>query len=119
MKTGLTKTRRGWNVEHIIDCSAVALYPWEFQHHLISSSRDNKKSGFNVLIYGENDKHFFVRDHEHPYIGGRPLTWSRQCYRLSNLNFEANFKDGMAVEKEKVVKSGAVSSAKNRPQLLT
>jgi len=52
---------------------------------------------------------FFVKDHENPYttptdapfswfrgrqVGGRSITWSRQVYRWSDLDFEANAKDG-------------------------
>ena len=31
-------------------------------------------------------------------MGGRSLTWGRQSYRLSDLDFEANLKDGIAVD---------------------
>jgi len=57
------------------------------------------------------DKHFYVNDKEHPYIqvdpfkwirgyqvGGRSLTWGRQSYRLSDLDFEANKNDGYGVD---------------------
>src|SRR5436853_5573160 len=52
---------------------------------------------------------FFVNDKEHPYttepgkpfrwirgrqVGGRSITWGRQVYRWSDLDFEANAKDG-------------------------
>lgn len=52
---------------------------------------------------------FFVNDRENPYttpegapfrwirgrqVGGRSLTWGRQVYRWSDLDFEANAKDG-------------------------
>jgi choline dehydrogenase-like flavoprotein len=52
---------------------------------------------------------FFVNDHENPYttpadapfrffrgrqVGGRSITWGRQVYRWSDLDFEANAKDG-------------------------
>lgn len=52
---------------------------------------------------------FFVNDNENPYttpsdapfrwfrgrqVGGRSITWGRQVYRWSNLDFEANAKDG-------------------------
>ena len=52
-----------------------------------------------------------MSDLEHPYIqddpfnwirgyqvGGRSLTWGRQCYRWSDLDFEANLKDGHGVD---------------------
>ena len=56
---------------------------------------------------------FFVNDHENPYVteggtgfdwirgrqvGGRSLTWGRQVYRWSDLDFEANARDGVAVD---------------------
>ncbi|MEP6620729.1 MAG: GMC family oxidoreductase [bacterium] len=52
---------------------------------------------------------FFVKDTENPYtsptdapfkwfrgrqVGGRSITWGRQVYRWSDLDFEANMKDG-------------------------
>ncbi len=52
---------------------------------------------------------FFVNDNEHPYasdsedpflwirgrqVGGRSIMWARQCYRLSDIDFEANARDG-------------------------
>ena len=61
--------------------------------------------------YEPATKQFYVNDREHPYIqddpfqwirgyqvGGRSLTWGRQCYRLSDLDFEANLKDGHGVD---------------------
>jgi len=56
-------------------------------------------------------EHFNVKDADHPKIGidpfsgirgyqvgGRSLTWRRQGYRLSDLGFEANQKEGIAVD---------------------
>ena len=56
---------------------------------------------------------FFVKDSENPYtsdpgkqfswirgrqVGGKSITWGRQSYRWSDLDFEANVKDGIAVD---------------------
>jgi choline dehydrogenase-like flavoprotein len=56
---------------------------------------------------------FFVSDLENPYttekdkpftwvrgrqVGGKSLTWGRQSYRWSDLDFEANLRDGIAVD---------------------
>ena len=56
---------------------------------------------------------FFVNDHENPYttppdkpflflrgrqVGGRSIMWGRQVYRWSDLDFEANLRDGIAVD---------------------
>jgi choline dehydrogenase-like flavoprotein len=54
---------------------------------------------------------FLVKDTEHPYVqekpfswqrgyqlGGRSLLWSKHCYRLSDLDFEANQKEGIGID---------------------
>src|SRR2546422_8911177 len=56
---------------------------------------------------------FFVNDQENPYtfdpdkkfswirgrqVGGKSITWGRQSYRWSDLDFEANAKEGIAVD---------------------
>ena len=61
----------------------------------------------------EYSNKFFVSDKENPYstdpnkkfswirgrqVGGKSLTWGRQSYRWSDLDFEANLKDGVAVD---------------------
>src|SRR5690606_5449423 len=59
----------------------------------------------------EENKHFFINDQENPYIetarydwiradvlGGRSLLWGRHCYRWSDFDFEANARDGIAVD---------------------
>ncbi|MBS1975257.1 MAG: GMC family oxidoreductase, partial [Bacteroidetes bacterium] len=84
---------------------------WQFPHHLHNSIKDQEENPVQSKVYNEASKHFFVSDKEHPYIqenpfawirgyqvGGRSLTWGRQCYRLSDLDFEANAKDGIAVD---------------------
>jgi choline dehydrogenase-like flavoprotein len=60
----------------------------------------------------EYSNKFFVSDVDNPYtceegkhfawirgrqVGGKSLTWGRQSYRWSDLDFEANLKDGVAV----------------------
>lgn len=32
------------------------------------------------------------------HVGGRSLLWGRQSYRFSDLDFEANAKEGVAVD---------------------
>jgi choline dehydrogenase-like flavoprotein len=58
-------------------------------------------------------RHFFVKDSQHPYatpqdkpfswirgyqLGGRSLSWHRQSYRWSDLDFEANKQDGHGID---------------------
>ena len=61
----------------------------------------------------EVGRKFFVNDIENPYttdpdkpflwirgrqVGGRSIMWARQCYRLSDLDFEANAREGHGVD---------------------
>jgi choline dehydrogenase-like flavoprotein len=61
----------------------------------------------------ELNSKFFVNDKQNPYItdegkpflwirgrqvGGRSITWGRQSYRWSDLDFEANLRDAIAVD---------------------
>jgi choline dehydrogenase-like flavoprotein len=61
-------------------------------------------------IRGDN-KAFYINDLENPYtevkrfdwirgdvVGGRSLLWARQVYRWSDLDFEANLRDGHGVD---------------------
>lgn len=59
----------------------------------------------------EDNKHWINKDDEYPYdeverfdwirghhVGGRSIMWGRHCYRWSDMDFEANLKDGIAVD---------------------
>ncbi|MGH7547546.1 MAG: GMC oxidoreductase [Gemmatimonadales bacterium] len=63
--------------------------------------------------FEEQTSHFFVDDVENPYtfppdkpfywirgrhLGGRSVMWGRQTYRLADLDFEANAKEGIGVD---------------------
>jgi choline dehydrogenase-like flavoprotein len=99
-------------VAHIKDYPTTNLAPWELLHR----NRNTKKikDDQHIQVRGfcnEANSHFFVNDKEHPYVqkkpydwirgyhvGGRSLMWGRQCYRWSDLDFEANAKDGHGVD---------------------
>ncbi len=72
-----------------------------------------KQYGGVAYAIKESNKNFWVKDDEHPYeeaegtsydwlrgyhTAGRSIMWSRQTYRLSDLDFEANKKDGYGVD---------------------
>ena len=59
----------------------------------------------------EEVKHFINKDDEYPYdeierfdwirghhVGGRSILWGRHCYRWSDIDFEANAKEGVGVD---------------------
>lgn len=107
---------RGRDVEHGKDYITEHKGPWEMEFR----GRGDRKL-FNeeypmqdrADVINEYNYHFFVNDKKHPYltdeedpflwvrgyqVGGRSLTWGRQSYRWSPMDFEANARDGIAVD---------------------
>jgi choline dehydrogenase-like flavoprotein len=104
---------RGRDVKHG-DYPTAMLESWEFagrnrlsQAELASQQKQNR-TGYTTH---PASAHWFVNDVENPYsedkpfdwmrgyhVGGRSLMWGRQSYRLSDLDFEANAKEGVAVD---------------------
>lgn len=104
---------RGRNIEHIRDYTGAVKDPWELPHHDNITSEDRRKQPVQSKIYAYNEgsKAFFVNDLDHPYVqqqpfhwirgyqlGGRSLVWGRQCYRFSDLDFEANAREGIGID---------------------
>ena len=104
---------RGRNVSHPDDYSTANKNTWEFTHRLTLSPEDKKKFFIQSRHYSirEDNKHFYINDGENPYtetkrfdwirgdiVGGRSLLWARACYRWSDLDFEANAKDGHGID---------------------
>jgi choline dehydrogenase-like flavoprotein len=102
---------RGRNVVHP-DYPTATKDPWDFKHRLTLSQDDKRKNFVQSRHYSfrEDNKHFYINDEENPYtetkrfdwirgdiVGGRSLLWGRACYRWSDLYFEANLKDGIAI----------------------
>jgi choline dehydrogenase-like flavoprotein len=102
---------RGRQVEHIKDYPTANLHPWNFKHGLTNTNQDFEENPVQSRFYDESNKHFFINDRQNPYIqekpfawvrgnqvGGRSLLWGRQCYRLSDLDFEANAREGIGAD---------------------
>lgn len=104
---------RGRNIEHIKDYVNANKGPWEFPHRGGRTQQMIKDYPVLKRDYPLNETNldFWVKDQECPYteikrfdwfrgyqVGGRSLTWGRQSYRWSDLDFEANAKDGIAVD---------------------
>lgn len=103
---------RGENVEHP-NYPTATKDPWDFPHRLSLSEADKKQQFVQSRHWSfrEDNKHFYINDQENKYdetkrfdwirgdiVGGRSLLWSRACYRWSDLDFEANHKEGIAVD---------------------
>ena len=104
---------RGRDVKHVKDYPTAALHPWELTHRNMVTADDLKTYPIQSKVYhfGEDNKHFFVKDTEHVYeqvkpfqwnrgyhVGGRSLLWSRHTFRWSDLDFEANMKEGIGID---------------------
>ena len=105
---------RGRMIEHITDYPTAHLDPWDMYHGGQPTKEDIKRQYKQHRTGYTTDRahsHFFVDDLEHPYnedkrfdwmrgyhVGGRSLMWGRQSYRLSEMDFEANAKDGYGVD---------------------
>jgi choline dehydrogenase-like flavoprotein len=105
---------RGRMVNHITDYPTATMDPWDFKYRGLNNDNDaqtqlkQERSGY---VTKDKSKHWFVNDLKHPYsetkrfdwirgyhVGGRSITWGRQCLRLSDLDFEANKKENIAVD---------------------
>lgn len=87
--------------------------PWEFPFRGNLSQEDRKRSPVQTrhFSYREDNKDYYINDLENPYseikrfdwirgdiVGGRSILWGRQCYRWSDLDFEANLRDGHGID---------------------
>jgi choline dehydrogenase-like flavoprotein len=104
---------RGKNIEHVKDYTNAQKAPWEYPHR--GGRTKAMEADYPVLKrdYPLNEKNldWWASDKDSPYVetkrfdwyrgyhvGGRSLMWGRQSYRHGDLDFEANAKDGIAVD---------------------
>lgn len=104
---------RGQNIEHIKDYKETNKPAWEYPHR----GRRTQKliSEYPVLQrdYPLNERNtaWWANEKDCPYVevkrfdwyrgyhvGGRSLMWGRQSYRWSDFDFEANARDGIAID---------------------
>ena len=105
---------RGRTVEHRKDYPTAFTEVWELPYRGRMDLKTRQDYWANVRTgYTANAeyRHFFTRDADHPYeeekaftwvrgyqTGGRSLMWGRQSYRFSDLDFEANAREGIAID---------------------
>jgi len=138
---------RGRPLTHGKDYVTEHLEPWKLPfggrapRGLYDSDYSVQKK---LYAFDETTRHFFINDRENPYttapgkpfnwfraevVGGKSLLWGRQVYRWSDLDFEANKKDGHGIDwpiRYKDIKDwysyvekfiGVSGQAENLPQL--
>ncbi len=105
---------RGRMVNHITDYPTANLDPWDFPNNgELSPEKLARQEKQNRTGYTVKAPHnfWFVDDIDHPYnetkrfdwmrgyhVGGRSLLWGRHSYRWSEIDFEANKKEGVAID---------------------
>ena len=89
--------------------------PWDIEHLNRKTEQDRRDHPIqsNVYAFQTYSRQFWVNDNDHPYEtadntdfiwyrgyheGGRSIMWGRQSYRMSEIDFEANKKDGHGVD---------------------
>ncbi len=104
---------RGRNIEHVKDYVNSNKDIWQYPHR--GGRTQQMVQDYPVLKrdypLNEVNLDFWVKDKECPYtevkrfdwyrgyhVGGRSLMWGRQSYRWSDLDFEANAKEGIAID---------------------
>ena len=104
---------RGQNIEHIKDYVNTSKDPWDFPHRGGRTQKMIKDYPVLSRDYTLNEMNldWWANEKECPYVevkpyawfrgyhvGGRSLLWGRQSYRWSDFDFEANAKDGIAID---------------------
>jgi len=104
---------RGRDVKHVIDYPTMTKNPWELPNGGRLTQEDLKLIPVQARMGWVNqaNKHWWVNDLENPYtetkpfdwirgyhVGGRSIMWGKQTYRLSDLDFEANAKEGVGAD---------------------
>jgi len=104
---------RGKNIEHIKDYVNATKAPWQYPHR--GGRTRAMEEMYPVLKrdypLNETNLDYWASDRDSPYtevkrfdwyrgyhVGGRSLMWGRQSYRHSDFDFEANAKEGVAID---------------------
>ncbi len=104
---------RGRDIKHIKDYVNANKEAWDYPHHGRKTQQMIKDYPVLNRDYPLNETNldYWVNEKESPYteikrfdwfrgyhVGGRSLMWGRQSYRWSDFDFEANAKEGIAID---------------------
>jgi choline dehydrogenase-like flavoprotein len=104
---------RGRNFEHIKDYKNASKDPWEFEHRGRVTQHQREVRPVISRKWGavEPVMEYWANEQDCPYtevkpfnwwrayqLGGRSILWGRQSYRWSDFDFNANAKDGWAID---------------------
>ena len=104
---------RGQKLDHVADYEYALKAPWETTYNgkLTVEQVETHPKLARDYPYNEMTEKYWFRDVDSMYqekkrfdwyrpniVGGKSIMWGRQSYRLSDLDFEANAKEGIAVD---------------------
>ncbi len=104
---------RGRMLEHITGYENAMKDPWDMQYHgrLTVQQRNTHPKLSRDHPYNEGTEKYWMNDADALYkeekrfdwfrpdiLGGKSIMWGRQTYRWSDLDFEANLKEGIAID---------------------
>jgi choline dehydrogenase-like flavoprotein len=104
---------RGKQMEHITGYEPSYKDPWDFKYNglLTQEQKASHPKLSRDYPYNEMTEKYWMNDSDSLYkeekrfdwyrpniVGGKSIMWGRQTYRLSDIDFEANVKEGIAVD---------------------
>ncbi len=104
---------KGHQLEHVKDYEYAMKDPWQTQYNgrLTEEQKASHPKLMRDYPYNEMTQNYWMKDTDALYkeekrfdwyrpniVGGKSIMWGRQSYRLSDIDFGANEKDGIAVD---------------------
>jgi len=104
---------RGKQLEHVTGYDYAMKAPWETKYNgrLTTEQIDSHPKLSRDYPYNEMTEKYWFNDSDSLYkeekrfdwyrpniVGGKSIMWGRQSYRLSDIDFEANLRDGIAID---------------------
>lgn len=104
---------KGKQLEHVTGYENAMKDPWQMQYNgrLTTEQKETHPKLSRDYPYNEMTEKYWMNDSDSMYkedkrfdwfrpgiVGGKSIMWGRQSYRLSDIDFEANLKDGIAVD---------------------
>ncbi|WP_247234049.1 GMC oxidoreductase [Telluribacter sp. SYSU D00476] len=104
---------RGKQLEHVTGYENALKAPWQLQYNgrLTEEQKETHPKLSRDYPYNEMTEKYWMKDADSLYketkrfdwfrpniVGGKSIMWGRQSYRLSDIDFEANAKEGIAVD---------------------
>ncbi|MCU0391003.1 MAG: GMC family oxidoreductase [Thermoflexibacter sp.] len=103
---------RGWDLKHG-NYETAFKHPWETKYRGRITDKQRQSHPFlsRDYPYNEHNEKYWFNDEDAPYtetkrfdwyrpniVGGKSIMWGRQSYRLSEMDLEANAKEGVGID---------------------